>query len=215
VNLRRAPGEPPLRIAHRVNSLEALASVEGFDLVELDVGSGLVVAHDRGERGPSFGDALDALAGSTVGIHVDLKLPGYEQAVLEAIDERRLRNRVLVSTAHGSASRRVRALAPDLPIAIGYPRDRYRVSRFAWPDWMTRPGAAALRAAMPARIPLLLATARASVLALHHTLASRAAIAAAHRCGAPVFVWTVNDPAAEERFSALGADAIVTDRWLH
>lgn len=215
MNLRRRPGAPALVVAHRANTLEALAAVREVDLVELDVAPGLVVAHDPGEAGPSLADALDVLAGRDVGIHVDVKLPGYEQAVLEAIDERRLRDRVLVSTAYARVARRVRALAPELPIAIDYPRDRYRVSRFAWPGLVTRPGAAALRAAMPARIPPLLAWARADVLALHHTLCSRAAIEAAHRRGAPVFVWTVDDPAAQERFSALGVDAVVTDRWLH
>ncbi|HVU78804.1 MAG TPA: glycerophosphodiester phosphodiesterase [Gaiellaceae bacterium] len=215
MNLRRPPGAPPLVVAHRANSLAALATVRDVDLVELDVVPGLVVAHDPGDDGPSLAEALDVLAGRDVGIHVDLKLPGYEQAVLEAIDERRLRERVLVSTAYARVARRVRALAPELPVAIGYPRDRYRVSRFAWPGAVTRPGAAALRAAMPARIPPLLAWAQADVLALHHTLCSRAAVAAAHRRGAPVFVWTVDDPAARERFSSLGVDAVVTDRWLH
>jgi glycerophosphoryl diester phosphodiesterase len=215
VNLRRAHGAPPLVIAHRANTLEALASVRDVDLVELDVAPGLVVAHDPGEPGPPLADALEVLAGRDLGIHVDIKLPGYEQAVLEAIDARHLRERVLVSTAYARVARRVRALAPDLPIAIGYPRDRYGVSRFRWPDAVTTPGAAALRAAMPARIPPLLAWAQADVLALHHTLCSRAAIAAAHRRGAPVLVWTVDDPAAQARFSALGVDAVVTDRWLH
>jgi glycerophosphoryl diester phosphodiesterase len=57
--------------------------------------------------------------------------------------------------------------------------------------------------------------AQADALALHHTLCSRAAIEAAHRRGAPVLVWTVDDPAEQERFAALGVDAVVTDRWLH
>jgi glycerophosphoryl diester phosphodiesterase len=64
---------------------------------------------------------------------------------------------------------------------------------------------------MPVRIPLLLRLARANVLALHHALCSPAAIRVAHRAGAPVLVWTVNEPAAIERFSALGVDAIVSD----
>lgn len=215
MNLHRRPGAPPLVIAHRVNTLEALASVRDVDVVELDVAPGLVVAHDPGEPGPSLAEALDVLAGRDLGIHVDVKLPGYEQAVLEAVDERRLRERVVVSTAYARVARRVRALAPDLPVAIGYPRDRLRVSRFEWPGLVTRPGAAALRAAMPLRIPPLLAWARADVLALHHTLCSRAAVEAAHRRGAPVLVWTVDDSAARQRFSDLGVDAVVTDRWLH
>jgi glycerophosphoryl diester phosphodiesterase len=76
---------------------------------------------------------------------------------------------------------------------------------------LTRAGAAALRSVMPVRIPLLLRVAHANALALHHTLASRAAIGAAHRGGAPVLVWTVNDPDRVPVFVERGADAIVSD----
>jgi glycerophosphoryl diester phosphodiesterase len=203
----------PLVVAHRANTRAQLedAAASGVDLVELDVAPGLVVAHDPGVPGMPLGEALDLLAPHRVGIHVDVKRPGYERDVLAAVDERGLRRRVLVSTAYAVVGRRVRALAPELPIAIGYPRDRYRLSRYTWPGVVTRPGAAALRAAMPARIPLLLRLSRANVLALHHTLCSAAAIAAAHRLGAPVLVWTVDDPVAAARFVALGADGIVAD----
>jgi glycerophosphoryl diester phosphodiesterase len=76
---------------------------------------------------------------------------------------------------------------------------------------VTRPAAAALRAAMPLRIPLLLLQARANVLALHHTLCSPAAVAAAHRRGAPVLAWTANDAATVRRLEAAGVDGIVSD----
>jgi glycerophosphoryl diester phosphodiesterase len=49
------------------------------------------------------------------------------------------------------------------------------------------------------------------VLALHHTLCSPAAVAAAHRRSAPVLVWTVNDPADAIRFAGQGVDGIVSD----
>lgn len=204
----------PLVVAHRANTRVELedAAASGVDLVELDVCPGLVVAHDPGAAGMPLGEALDLLAVHRVGMHVDIKLPGYEREVLEQIDARGLRSRVLVSTAYAAVGRRVRARAPALPVAIGYPRDRYGISRFDWPGLLTAPGAAALRAAMPARIPLLLRAAQANVLALHHTLCSRAAIAASHRLGAPVLVWTVDDPAEAARFAALGADGIVSDQ---
>jgi glycerophosphoryl diester phosphodiesterase len=64
---------------------------------------------------------------------------------------------------------------------------------------------------MPARLPVLLARTRASVLALHHTLCSSAAVAAAHRRDVPVFAWTANDPELIRRLAALGVDAIVSD----
>jgi glycerophosphoryl diester phosphodiesterase len=64
---------------------------------------------------------------------------------------------------------------------------------------------------MPARVPLLLSASRANVLALHHAFVSDRVVTAAHARGAAVLVWTLNDPAAVERFAALGVDGIVTD----
>jgi glycerophosphoryl diester phosphodiesterase len=219
----RAAGERPLLIGHRgakavaaENTREALeaAVAAGVDMVEFDVAPGLVLAHSAREAAPgalTLDDAFRLLSPHGVGLHVDVKLPGYEQAVLEAVDRHGLRERVLVSTAFARVSRQVAALAPDVPRAIGYPRDRYGVSRFAWPAQLTSAGAAALRTAMPARIPLLLRAARADVLALHHTLCSRAAVATAHRLGAPVVAWTVNDDSALRRMLAAGVDAVVSD----
>ena len=219
MNLRRSEARP-LVIGHRggsalgpENSLEAIeaAALAGADLVEFDVSPGLVVAHDGGDAGPHLDEVLALLGPRGVGIHVDVKEHGYEQAVLEAIDRHGLRGRAVVSTAHARIARRVRALAPELPVAIGYPRDSYGVSSLRWPQAATRAGAAALRAAMPARIPLLLRLARADVLALHHALCSEAAVRAAHRRGAPVLAWTANDPAAVRRLAAMGVDGIVSD----
>ena len=218
MNLRRANGRP-LVIGHRgasaqapENSLEAIAAAvaAGVDLVEFDVSAGLVVSHDGGP-GPTLDAVLALVAEHDVGAHVDLKERGIEQAVLEAIDRHGVRERTVVSTAYGAIARRVRALAPELPVAIGYPRDRYGVSRIRWPGRLTRTGAAALRAAMPVRVPLLLMAARADVLALHHALCSPAAVAAAHRRGAPVLAWTANDPVVVERLDAMGVDAVVSD----
>ena len=219
MNLRRGAGRP-LVIAHRGASIDApenslaafeLAVALGVDLVELDVVPGLVVSHDPGGDGPALAEVLALLAAHGVGAHVDVKAPGYEQGVVEAIDAAGLRGRALVSTALGGVSRRVRAVAPDLPVAIGYPRDRYGASRLTWPTVLTAAGAAALRAAVPVRIPVLLAATGANVLALHHTLCSRAAVAAAHRRGAPVLAWTANDPERIAHLDALGVDGIVTD----
>jgi glycerophosphoryl diester phosphodiesterase len=219
VRIARLDGRP-LVIGHRgaaavaaENSREALeAAVDaGADLVEFDIAPGLVVAHDRGVPGLHLHEALDLLAPSRVGLQLDVKDGGYEQEVLEAVDARGLRDRVLVSTAYASVGRCMRTLAPGLPIAIGYPRDTYGVSRFRWPAAVTAPGTAALRAAMPARIPLLLRRARADVLALHHALCSPAAVAAAHRAGAPVLAWTANEPARIRALAAAGVDGIVSD----
>jgi glycerophosphoryl diester phosphodiesterase len=218
VNLRR--DDRPLVVAHRGASVEAPensreaflgAVAAGADLVELDVTHGLVVAHDAGAPGLHLFQALELLAPHPIGLHIDLKHPGDEAAVLDAIDRYELRNRVLLSTAYPRVARTLAAIAPDVPRAVGYPRDRAGVARVRWPDGVTRPAASALRAAMPVRIPALLGRTRASVLALHHTLCSGRAIAAAHRRDVPVFAWTVNDPDRIRALAELGVDAIVSD----
>jgi glycerophosphoryl diester phosphodiesterase len=210
----------PLVVAHRGASVDApensreafLAAVAaGADLVELDVTHGLVVAHDAGAPGLHLFQVLELLAPHAIGVHVDLKQPGDEAAVLDAIDRYGLRERVLLSTAFPGVARTLAALAPDVPRAIGYPRDRAGVARIRWPAAVTRPAASALRAAMPVRIPALLARTHASVLALHHTLCSGRSIAAAHRRHVPVFAWTVNDPDRIRALAELGVDAIVSD----
>jgi glycerophosphoryl diester phosphodiesterase len=222
VNLFRRDGRP-LVVGHRgaaavapENSLAALeaAVAAGVDLVEFDVSPGLVLAHSPSEV-PAEPLDLDAalafLARHDVGVHVDVKLPGYEREVVELVRRHELAERAVLSTALGSVARRLATLAPDVTRAIGYPRDRYGVSRHPWPGSLTAGGAAALRATMPVRIPLLLRRTRASALALHRTLCSAASIAAAHRAGAPVLAWTVNDPAEALRLAGLGVDAVVSD----
>jgi len=219
VRLRREDGRP-LVVAHRGASAEApensreafLAAVDaGADLVELDVTHGLVVAHDAGAPGLHLFQVLELLAPHPIGVHVDLKQPGDEAAVLGALDRYGLRERALLSTAFPRVARLLGTLAPDVPRAIGYPRDRAGVAGLPWPGALTRTGAAALRAAMPARIPLLLARTQATVLALHHSLCSEAAVAAAHRRDVPVFAWTANDPVAIARLASWGVDAVVSD----
>ena len=222
MNLRRAAG-PPLVIGHRgaaaVAPENTLASLEaalaaGVDIVEFDISPGLVLGHSLHELAADelrLDDALEFLAGHGIGAHLDVKLPGYEEDVLAALRRHGLEDRALVSTAFAVTARRVARLAPGLPVAIGYPRDRLGVSSLSWPRAATRAGAFALRQAMPVRAPVLLGWARANVLALHQALCSPAAVAVAHRLGAPVFGWTANDPEAVERLTAMGVDAVVTD----
>lgn len=222
MRLRRADG-PPLVIGHRgaaavapENTLAALqAAVDaGADLVEVDIGPDLRLAHsarDVPQEPVSLDTALEFLRGHRLGVHLDVKLPGYESAIVDAVRRHGMEERGVVSTAFAVTSRRLSRLEPALPRAIGYPRDRYGISHLRWPQGLTRAGAAALRQAMPVRIPLLLRLARADVISLHHTLCSRAAVRTAHALGAPVLAWTANDPGTVRRLAEAGVDAIVSD----
>jgi glycerophosphoryl diester phosphodiesterase len=222
VNLLR-DGGPPLVIGHRgaaavapentLSSLEA-AVAAGVDIVEFDISPGLRLGHSLDELPKdelSLDEALEFLAAHPPGVQLDVKLPGYEQEVLDALHRHGLGARALVSTAFAATSRRLAALEPGLPVALGYPRDRLGVSKVPWPQALTRAGAAALRQAMPLRIPVLLRFGRANALSLHQALCSRAAVATAHRFGAPVLAWTANEPEIVRRLAAAGVDGIVSD----
>ena len=213
----------PLVIGHRGAPLVApentLASFEaalaaGADAVELDVGEGLVVAHSPSEL-PASPAALDEVLALVrergAGVLVDLKAHGVEAAVAEAVRRHGLLERALVSATSAAALRRLASHEPRLGRAITYPHDRYRVSRFAWPRRLEACGAAALRAAMPARAALLLRTADARALTLHHALVSPAVVAAVHGRGGVLLAWPVNDAGRVAHLARLGVDAIVTD----
>jgi glycerophosphoryl diester phosphodiesterase len=223
VNLRRAEGHRPLVVGHRgargdapENSAAALeaAVAARADVVEFDVSPGLVIAHSPAEQAPdalTLDDALELLGAHAIGLHVDVKDQGYEADVVAAVRRHGVGERTYFSSAWPASVRRLADAAPEIPRAIGYPRDRYDLSRLPWPAPLTAAGAGAARALMPARIPLLLRQSRATALSLHHSFCSRAAVAAAHRLGAPVVVWTVNEPGDVIRFARLGVDGIVSD----
>jgi glycerophosphoryl diester phosphodiesterase len=222
VNFSRREGRP-LVVGHRgaagvarENTLASLgAGVEaGCDVIEFDVGEGLVLAHSSTEvpaEAITLDDALEFLGSSGVAVHVDLKSGGIESEVVAAVRRHGLADRAIVSAAFARWLRRTAAVAPDLPRAIGYPRDRLGVSEFEWPRRLTDAGVRTARTLVPARVPLLLRTARATALSLHCALVSRAAVEASHRLGAPVIAWTANDPEVVRRIVSDGVDAICSD----
>jgi glycerophosphoryl diester phosphodiesterase len=207
---RGAPGSAP---ENTIASFAA-AIAAGADIVEIDVGTGLLVAHSERELPDeplALDDVLDFFRTSGAGVQVDLKRPGIERDVAAAVRRHGLDDRAFVSSTSPRALRRLAAAAPGLACSISYPNDRYRVSRLAWPRPLTAATAAAVRAAMPARVPLLLRVSGARALTIHHALVSVAVIRAARARNAPVIAWTVNDPARIERLAALGVSGIVTD----
>ncbi|CAB4700935.1 unannotated protein [freshwater metagenome] len=222
-SVHRRPNTRPLVIAHRgaclvapPNSLAAFAAAieAGADVAELDVTASLRVGHSEAELAsdaPTLDEVLALLAASGVAVHVDMKAEGIERAVVAALMQHDLVGRSVVSTTWPASLRRLVHSNPDVPRALGYPRDRLSVSRLHWPRAVTRVGAAALRSVLPVRLPVLAAISRADVLALHHSMISPKVVLAAHRRGIAVFAWTVNDPVVASRFAAIGVDGIVTD----
>jgi glycerophosphoryl diester phosphodiesterase len=227
VELLRGEG-PVLRIGHRgakalapENTLESFrAAVEaGVDLVEFDalaLGDGrLVVAHspaDVGPGAPTLDEAFVFFGGAAdVGLHVDLKSPGSERELVDAIRRHGLLERTLVTCPLAGPLVALRALEPALRLGLGYPYDRFELSRRRALAPVTLAAVGAMRVALPYRIVGLLERAGASVASLHHLLVTRAAVLRCHRAGAAVLAWTVNDSRAIRALVRAGVDGIVTD----
>jgi glycerophosphoryl diester phosphodiesterase len=74
-----------------------------------------------------------------------------------------------------------------------------------------RLGTLALRRAIVARVPAMLARAGARALMLQHAVVSEAAVERAHAAGAAVWAWTVDDEAELARLEAAGVDAVISN----
>ena len=226
IDLGRRDGRM-LRIGHRgaaalapENTIESLrVAVElGCDLVEFDVhdvDGTLLLVHDR-PSGPVSGlptldEALEFLAGTDSGVHLDLKAQAQEKAVAGAIRRHGLVGRTVISSFRPSTLRALAATEPGLRLGLTYPEDRRGLSQRRSTAPLAGAGLALLRAALPPRVSGLLRRAGASAAMLHFSVVTRSVIARCHARGVPVLAWTVDDPAQVPRLDALGTDGVITN----
>ena len=226
---------PLRRVGHKGADLIApgntLASFDaaleaGVDMIEFDVlparwpaeeTTPLVLAHDHDhlrEDALTLEQGLAHLAAAPFGaveLDVDLKLPGYEARVVDALRAHGLVERTLVSSQYMRSLVEIRALEPRLRLGWSVPRARrdYTKSRL----WLL-PALSAL-AFMRRRLPGLaaghLGGGRVDAVMAHHRLATPALVRAVHDAGGELYVWTVDDAAQIRRLEAMGVDAVITN----
>jgi glycerophosphoryl diester phosphodiesterase len=221
---------PLKRVGHKGAGLVAPGnSIEGFeaalaagvDMIEFDVlrlrDGRLVLAHDYADAArrepPTLEEGLDHFAGeayASVELDVDLKLPGYEREVVDALDARGLRDRSLVSSTYLESMDRLGELAPGLRRGWSVPRARRDYTRS-----LLAPGAYVLmrliRAGLPRRARAMLRAGRFEAIMAHWLLASPRLVRAVRDEGGQLYVWTVDDVRRIERMSALGVDGVITN----
>ena len=216
IDLRRRDGRM-LRIGHRgaaalapENTIASLAlAVEldcdlvEFDVIELD--DALVLAHSPEELPPepaTLDDALAFLAPTGRGIHVDLKTPGTEAAIAQALRRHDVVGCSLVSSFR-PASLRALALEEDLGRGLTYPDDRHGISTRRLLAGLLRPGLAVMRT--------MLAGAQATAAVLHVQVVSGTVVARCHALGIPVLAWTAVSAKQVSALHRLGVDAVIVD----
>jgi len=191
------------------------------DLAEVSHGAARGTVRDRTLQGlrevaPELATLDEALAffaeeGRSVGVHLDLKTPGAEQRVVDALDRFGVVERTLVSSFHIGSVRALSRIDPRVRTGISFPEDRLGIYGRRGFGPVIRGGLRVLRPVTPALAGRLLARSGATVLVLHHALVTSAAIRGAHGRGAAVVAWTVDDPRDLVRVEAAGVDAVVVN----
>ncbi|MBC7252060.1 MAG: glycerophosphodiester phosphodiesterase [Anaerolineae bacterium] len=164
------------------------------ELQALDAGSWFDPAF-AGEHIPTLQEVMDAV-GHRLLLNIEIKLPftlrntGLEAEVVRLIEDNNLLSRVIVSSFHPLALRRVKALNRRIPTGLLYAHNLPIYLRRAW------------------FAPLVPHEARHP----DFTLVTPAYVRTMKARGYRINVWTVDDPTEMRRLLALGVDAIITNR---
>jgi len=151
----------------------------------------------RGVRVPTLDELLAAHPGVPLNIEVKQDEPAIEAAVLAALDRHHARGRTLLAAEHAPIMSRIRAAAPDMLTscsAVEVADFVFRLRDGQLEGW-TSPGFALQ--VPPSYEGIAIVTAES--------------VAAAHRHGLEVHVWTINDAAKMDALLDLGVDGIMTN----
>ena len=197
-------------------ALQADVDMIEFDVLRLRDGR-IVFAHDLADGtrhdALTLDEGLDHLAGDAyegVELDIDMKLPGYEREVVEAVSSRGLHDRALISSFYLDSLDEVARLAPGIRRGLSVPRVQrdYTKSPLALPAYGV---ARVARAWLPRRIGPLMRAGRIQAVMAHWLLVSRRLVEVAHAQGGEVYVWTVDDARRIERLHAIGVHAVITN----
>lgn len=198
-------GASALAPANTLASFDAALDV-GIDMIEFDVRAyrgELVLAHtilhSRLPRKVRLEEALAHLSSSrfsAVDLNVDLKRPGCEDALLEALRRWDLLERTLISSQVPAVVDRIRALEPTARVGISV---GHRVARIScrWRNWRSQ-------------VLDGLAARRWDALMAHHRLVDQLLLEEVSVRRGQLYAWTVNERIAIERLLGLGVHGIAT-----
>jgi glycerophosphoryl diester phosphodiesterase len=214
------------------NTIESFhaAAAAGVDTIELDViwlrdahlpleeRAPLVVAHDWHDaerRTPlKLTEALDAFLEPPlheVEIDVDIKLPGREEEIVDALRERDLIERAMVSTMELYSLGRILELEPRLRRGWTYPKV---TKDWASKRWAQGPMLVALMA-MRQRLPGLAAEKLPKLgvesMWVYHPLVSRRLARIAELARVELIAWTVDDLDRMHKLTAAGVHGLVSN----
>ena len=189
----------------------------GVDMIEFDVlrtRTRIVLAHVAGRSPLNLEEGLAYLASpefAEIGFIVDLKLPGYELEVVDAVRRHGLVDRVLVSTQYRESLAAIREAEPAVRLGWTVPK----LQRDPFRSWTTRiPAYAALqtmRLTLPGQAADAIRARGCDALMAHWRLVSGRLVRRVREAGGELYVWTVDELARIRALDSLGVTGVITN----
>jgi glycerophosphoryl diester phosphodiesterase len=199
------------------------ALAAGVDMIEFDVlpapdDGRLVLAHDyhdlAARRPLSLAEGLEHLvapAFAGLDFDVDLKLPGYELEVLDALRANNLAGRALISSQYRESLAVLRAAEPEARLGWSVPR----VRRDPFQSRLMRIPAVFVvlvwRAALPRWAATAVQSGECDALMVHWRLVTPRLVRAVGRAGGEVYVWTVDELPRMRSLAGLGVTGVISN----
>jgi glycerophosphoryl diester phosphodiesterase len=199
------------------------ALAAGVDMIEFDVlpergGDRLLIAHDYEDAMRRSPDTLDeglahlaSEAFARIELDVDLKLPGYELEVLQALRSHGMLERSLISSQYRSSLAAIRAVEPGVRLGWSVPKLRRDPFRSRALVWSVVPALQAARAVLPGRAAADISARRCDALMVHWRLVTPRLVRRVRAAGGELYVWTVDDLLQLRELEALGVTGVITN----
>lgn len=207
------------------------AAVEaGVDTIEFDVvwladaelppeeRHPLIVAHDWEDANSrpllNLTEALDAFLEpplDKVEIDLDIKLPGREEEFVEALRERDLIDRAMISTMEMHTLKRVLELEPNLRRGWTFPKTSRDWTRRPWAKPALKAALAGMRLQLPGLAAEKLPQFGVYAMWVYHPLISPKLAGICKRCNVELIAWTVDDEPRMRKLVEMGVDGLVSN----
>jgi glycerophosphoryl diester phosphodiesterase len=214
------------------NTVESFhaAAAAGVDTIEMDVlwlpdshlpldqRAPLVIAHDWEDaerRTPlKLTEALDAFLEpplDKIEIDLDIKLPGREEEVVEALQERGLVERAMISTMEMHTLKRILELQPALRRGWTYPRVTKDWSRKRWARGPMLAAMVGMRTRLPGLAAQRLPQFEVAAMWVYHPLVTPRLARICDLAKVELIAWTVDDLARMRKLVDTGVDGICSN----
>jgi len=224
-------GADALVPGNTIASFEKAVEV-GVDMVEFDVlwledghpklpadrRSPLVVAHDWHAAAvttpPTLEEVLQAFTRpplDRVAINLDIKLPGREGEVVEAVVSYGLLDRARISTMEIPTLRALKQLEPKLHLGWTVPRVTRDWTKTRWLRPALLAGVTAARRRMPDHVRQGVTELGVESVWAFFGIVSAELIATTNEAGVELNVWTVDDPDRIRKLAAMGVTGICSN----